>query len=73
MAATEFNYTDEDTGTRFEWEGGEYIDAFVVGEEYPFETINVRDYSEGADTDDVEIEKTQAAFEEYCREWIKEN
>lgn len=73
MAASEFSYTDEGTGVRFEWEGGEYIDAFKVGEEYPFEAINVRDYSPGADTDDVEIDKTQEAFEAYCQQWIKEN
>lgn len=71
--AAPFQYTDPDTGLYFEWEGGEYIDVSVSeSAEYATEVINVRDYSPGADTDAVEIDKTQEAFEAECRRWIAE-
>lgn len=72
--AAPFEFTDPDTGIHFTWEGGEYIDVHTsVDAEYATEAINVRDYSEGAHTDAVEIEKTQEAFEAECVRWIKED
>ncbi len=69
-----FEHTAE--GITFVWHGGNYIDLYwedayrLRGEDAaPFTADNVWDYGKDAPT----IERTQAAFEAECAEWLANN
>lgn len=63
----QFTYSPEDSGLTFAWGGGAYIDVFADGAEAAGETINVWDYEK----DVPNIDRTLAAFQAECDEWLK--
>lgn len=70
--SSQFTYTDENSGTTFQWHGGEYIDvghfASPVdgGEFVAVDCINVWDHAD----DKPRIERTLSAFKQECDAWL---
>lgn len=60
--------TYSSSGYTFQWKGGEYIDVFMDGGEYPLDCINVWDYglSEATIT-------SRVSFIQECEDWLDDN
>src|SRR4051794_37874558 len=62
-------YVHEETGTRFVWHGGEYIDVGYNDEDGEFQAVEVINVWNHA-ADQPRIPRTLAAFEAACDEFL---